>query len=58
MQLIGECSSSTRTNGLLKVLFTVINQPTSHDEYVLLNLLKSRGGFKSGKTYRITIEEE
>jgi len=42
----------------MKVLFTVRNHPTSHDEYVLLNILKSRGDFKAGTSYRITIEEE
>jgi len=58
MQLIGECSEPVGNNGIVKVLFTVANHPGSHDESVLCNLLRSRGEFKAGKTYRITIEEE
>ena len=56
MQLEGECAESTKNNGIVKVLLTIVGgkQP----EYVLLNLGKERGELKAGHSYRITIEEK
>ena len=44
-------------NGISKILLTVESGPSSQDEYLLLNLLRSRGELRDGKTYRITIED-
>lgn len=56
MRFVGECSTSTLNNGIVKVLITVRSE--KQPEYVLLNLVKERGELQAGKTYRITIEEE
>jgi hypothetical protein len=58
MLLLGECSQSTGNNGILKVLLTIKSSPSSHDEYVLLNILRSRGDLKEGKEYHIAIWEK
>lgn len=58
MQFKAKCAASVWHNGIVKVLLTVESVPSSQDEHLLLNLLKSRGPLERGKTYRITIEEE
>jgi len=45
-------------NGIVKVLLTVDSGPSSQDEHLLLNLLRSRGELISGRNYIVTIEEE
>jgi hypothetical protein len=57
MKLEAVCSAVVAHNGIAKVLLTVESAPSSQDEHLLLNLLKSRGAFKQGKSYQITIEE-
>jgi len=56
MKLLGECSTSTFNNGIVKTLITIYSE--KQPEYVLLNVTKERGELEPGKTYRITIEEE
>jgi hypothetical protein len=58
MLLLGECSEAKGNNGILKVLLTIKSHPSSIDEYVLLNVLKSRGELKAGKEYHIAIWEK
>jgi len=57
MQFVAKCAASVPIDGIVKVLLTVESEPSSQDEHMLMNLLKSRGELKEGKTYRITIEE-
>jgi hypothetical protein len=60
MQLTAICSQYLKSDGmgtLVRVLLTVKSAPSSQDEHLLLNVLKSRGELKPEKTYRITIEE-
>lgn len=58
MQFRATCAASVWFNGIVKVLLTVESVPSSQDEHLLLNLLKSRGPLVQGKVYRITIEED
>ena len=57
MRLVGECSSSVRNNGVVKMLITMRSYPSSQDEYVLCNLLLSRGEFEQGDMVEITIKK-
>jgi len=56
--LKARCDAVVAHNGIMKALLTVDSAPESQDEHLLLNLLKSRGELKRGKTYKISIEEE
>jgi len=58
MEFTAKCSAVVGFNGIVKLLLTVPSPPSSQDEHLLCNLLKSRGEFVAGKTYRITIVEE
>ena len=51
------CDNVQITNGLVKVHLTLMSGPTSQDEIVLMNLLKSRMTFALGRRYEVTIAE-
>jgi hypothetical protein len=52
-----KCSALVPHNGVVKVLFTVESIPSSQDEHLLCNLLKSRVNFKQGDIVEITIRK-
>lgn len=54
MRLKAICSANVINNGISKILLTIVSQPNSQDEHVLLNLLKSRGGFDEGDEVEVT----
>jgi hypothetical protein len=59
MQFRVICSESLQISSGSKFVRTLLTLLTQGDpEYLLANLLESRGELKQGKTYRITIEEE
>lgn len=58
MKFVARAAVMVSNNGIARTMLTVESEPRSQDEHLLLNLLKARGELKTGKTYRITIEEE
>jgi hypothetical protein len=52
-----KCTSSIDKNGIVKVLLTVESVPSSQDEHMLCNLLRSRVDFKQGDTVEVTIRK-
>jgi len=58
MRIKARCDASVVMNGIVKVLLTVDSAPSSQDEHFLINLLRSRGELKAGKSYIITITED
>jgi hypothetical protein len=57
MQFNAKAAAVVCHNGIDKILLTVESAPSSQDEHLLLNLLRSRGELKEGTTYCVTIEE-
>jgi len=46
------------TQGVNKILIKTIDDLSTSEEQMILNLSQERGELKIGATYRITIEEE
>jgi hypothetical protein len=57
MSFDAKCSSLIRNNGIVKLMLTVESAPSSQDEYLLCNLLRSRVDFEPGDTVEITIRK-
>jgi hypothetical protein len=58
MQVEASCQATVSFGRLVKVLIVWQRSPNFPEESILMNVLRSRGDFERGKTYRITIEEE
>ena len=57
MPFHAKCTSVIPHNGIVEVLLTIESAPSSQDEHLLCNLLKSRVDFKQGDTVEITIRK-
>jgi hypothetical protein len=57
MTFESKCKSLTRNNGIVRVHLTVESTPSSQDEELLCNLLRSRVDFEQGDTVEITIRK-
>ena len=51
------CDSAEGNNGLVKIHLTMVSAPSSQDEIILMNLLKSRMKFTEGRRYEVTLRE-
>jgi hypothetical protein len=52
-----KCSAIVAHNGIVKILLTVESAPSSQDEHLLCNLLKSRIDFDQGDSVEITLRK-
>ena len=50
-----KCSAVVAHNGIVKLLLTVESEPSSQDEHLLCNLLKTRVDFETGDIVEVTL---
>jgi hypothetical protein len=57
MRLEAKCSAVVMNNGIVKLLLTVESAPSSQDEHLLCNLLRSRVEFEQGDIVEVTLRK-
>lgn len=50
-----KCSAVRPNNGIVKFLLTIESAPSSQDEHIFCNLLRSRVDFEEGDTVECTL---
>ena len=56
MRFEAKAAAIVAFNGIVKVLLTVESEPSSQDEHLLCNLLRSRVDFEQGDTVEVTLK--
>jgi hypothetical protein len=54
---VTKCSPISPNNGIVKFQLTVESAPSSQDEHMWFNLLKSRVDFAEGDTIEVTLRK-